>query len=57
MPSEELMRLAKKAAEASEAENAKVAAMSSEEREKYIEAWADRMAARMVELGESELPL
>lgn len=57
MPSEELMRLAKQAAEASAAENAKVAAMSPEEREKYIHAWAERMAARVVELGESELPI
>lgn len=50
--SPEMMALAKRAAEASEAENAKVAAMSPEEREKYIAAWAERLARDVAGLND-----
>ena len=39
-----LLELAKKASERQEAENKKMAAMTPEEREKYINEWAQRLA-------------
>lgn len=56
-PSPELLELSRKAAAASETENAKVAAMTLEEREKYINDWAKWIAQRMADLGESESPI
>lgn len=52
MWSPELLELARQAAERSAAENAKVAAMTPEERKKYIHEWAERMAKASVEAGE-----
>lgn len=50
--SPELMEAARQALARHEAEKAKVAAMSPEERKVYIAAWAKRLAAESVEIGE-----
>lgn len=50
--SPELMEAARKALERQEAEKAKLAAMTPEERAAYVKAWAARLAAESVEMGE-----
>lgn len=50
--SPELMEAARQALARQEAEKAKLAAMSPEDRKIYIAAWAKRLAAEAVEIGE-----
>lgn len=50
--SPELMKAAQEAVERNNAEKVKLAAMTPEEREAYIRAWASRLAAESVEIGE-----
>lgn len=51
-PSPETLELARLAVERNEAEKAKLAAMSPEEREAYIKAWAKSLAEVSVAIGE-----
>jgi acyl-CoA reductase-like NAD-dependent aldehyde dehydrogenase len=50
--SPELMEAARQALARQDAEKAKLAAMTPEERKIYIAAWAKRLAAESVEMGE-----
>lgn len=54
---EELLKLAAAAVERMESEKAMLTKMCQACVKVYNEAWAERMAKRMVELGESELPI
>lgn len=50
--SPELLKAAHEAYLRNEAEKAKLAAMTPAEREAYVTAWAKRLAAEFVEIGE-----
>lgn len=50
--SPELMEAARQALARQDAEKAKLAAMTPEERKIYVAAWAKRLAAESVEMGE-----
>lgn len=55
--SPELLKAAESAVERKRIEDEMLAKMCEPCRKLYIAAWAKRMANRMVELGESELPI
>jgi hypothetical protein len=50
--SPDLQELARRAVERNEAEKRKLSAMTPAEREAYNSAWAERLAAESVEIGE-----
>lgn len=50
--SPELLELTRRAAEASESENARVALMSPSEKEAYVKAWANRLAKDISSLND-----
>lgn len=55
--SPELLKLSQEALKRQDDEKAKLAAMSPEEREKYLADWRKRFSDHLANLGESELPI
>lgn len=55
--SPELLKLSQEALKRQDEEKTKLAAMSPEEREKYLADWRKRFTDHLVGLGESELPI